>query len=383
MAYPDRMPITTIPGLVSPWVGVDVVIGELAAAATITRVFLRRSDHAAGDVVVASVRNASGGGGSGISVTLSDGVAYGTGTGSLAIAAGGLVYLRVSSAGASSMNLSGWVEVEAAAGVVDGGGAPLGPYQNPAYGILHAGALAGASAITTKYATAANFGKERLIDARTTLLMKFSASQADHHVETNRGTGTLEAVDRCWIPAGHNLSGATVRVYSGSSSPASTLRGSSPTVAGTGAIDFAFTSTTDRYVRVLFDGTGTWELGELWLTRRRSTVRGLDPGWETPIRVPTEITEFPTREITAVLGPARRIFGFSYHDVDDAAADSVLLTDVANLGRAAAFLFWPPHASTLPFVAKLLEDGDREQDSPMPSIKLGHEYGFRLIEQTS
>jgi hypothetical protein len=377
------MPIATIVGLVSPWVGVDVVIGQLAEAAKLTRVFLRRTDHAAGDVIQASVRNAVAGGGQGISITLSDGAAYGTGTGEVSIAPGGLIYLRITSSGASSMNLGGWVEIEAPAGVTEGTGAPLGPYQNPAYGILHAGALAGFAAMTTKYGTVTGFGVERLIDARTALLMRFSGSQTDHHVEIDRGTGTLEAVDRCWIPAGHNLSGATVRVYSGTSSPASTLRGSSPTVAGTGAIDFSFTTTTDRYVRVLFDGTGAWELGELWLTRRRTTVRGLDPGWGSPLVVPTELIEFPTREISTVLGPARRTYDITYHDVDDAGSDAVLLTDVANLGRAAAFLFWPPHAGTLPFVAKLREDLDREQDSPQPSIKLGHEYGFRLIEQTS
>lgn len=113
----DRMPIATIPGLVSPWVGLDFVLAELSAAATISRVFLRRTDHLAGDVVAASVRNAAGGGGSGISVTIADGAAYGTGVGSLAIAAGGLVYLRVGASGASSMNLAGWVEIEGAAGV--------------------------------------------------------------------------------------------------------------------------------------------------------------------------------------------------------------------------------------------------------------------------
>lgn len=255
-------------------------------------------------------------------------------------------------------------------------------YSNPAYGILHAGALAGSAAITPKYATAAGFGKERLIDSRSALLCRFSASQANHDVEIDRGAGTLEAVDRCWIPAGHNLSGATVRVYSGGTSPASTLRGSSA-VSGSGAIDFGFTSNTDRYVRVLFDGTGQWELGELWITRRRTTTRGLDPGWGAPSIVPAQITEMPTREISTLLGPARRVFGFSYHDVDDGGADATLLDDVAALGRAAAFLFWPPASSALPFVAKLLEDGDREQDSPVPVVKLGHEYGFRLIEQTS
>ena len=381
MPNPDRMPISTLPGLVSAWVDVDLVIGEFATPAIISRVFLRRTDHEAGDVVSASIRNATGGGGSGISVTLGSTVAYAVASGSVAIAAAGLVYLRVSAAGDTSQNLAGWIEVEGAVGV-EGAGAPVGPYQNPGYGILHAGALAGSAAITTKYATASGFGKERLIDSRSALLMKFAASQADHDVETNRGTGTLEAVDRCWIPAGHNLTGATVRVYSGASSPAATLRGSA-VVGGTGAIDFAFTSTTDRYLRVLFDGTGTWELAELWLTRRRSTTRGLDPGWDAPIVVPSEVTELPTREISTLLGPARRVYGLTYHDVDETGADAVLLQNVANLGRASAFLFWPPNADALPFVAKLLEDLDREQDSPMPALKLGHEYIFRLIEQTS
>lgn len=111
------MPISTLPGLVSPWVDVDLVLAELSSAATITRVFLRRTDNAAGDVLTASVRDAAGGGGSGISVTLGDGIAYATVTGSLSIAAGGLVYLRVSASGASSMNLAGWVEIEGAPGV--------------------------------------------------------------------------------------------------------------------------------------------------------------------------------------------------------------------------------------------------------------------------
>jgi hypothetical protein len=111
------MPIATIPGLIAPWVGVDFVLGDFPAAATILRVFLRRTDHIAGDVVTASIRNAPGAGGAGIDVTIADGAAYGTGSGLLSIAAGGLLYLRVSAAGASSMNLSGWLEVEGAAGV--------------------------------------------------------------------------------------------------------------------------------------------------------------------------------------------------------------------------------------------------------------------------
>lgn len=114
----DHVPIGTLVGTLSPgYVGVDVVVAQLAAASTISRVFLRRTDHTAGDVVTASLRNAAGGGGHGIDVTLGDGVAYAAATGALEIAAGGLVYLRVTASGASSMNLSGDFELEKAVGV--------------------------------------------------------------------------------------------------------------------------------------------------------------------------------------------------------------------------------------------------------------------------
>ena len=114
----DHVPIGTLVGTVSPgYVGLDVVVAQLSVASTISRAFLRRTDHLAGDVVVASLRNAAGGGGAGIDVTLGDGLAYASAAGSLPIAAGGLVYLRVSSSGASSMNLSGDFELEKAVGV--------------------------------------------------------------------------------------------------------------------------------------------------------------------------------------------------------------------------------------------------------------------------
>jgi len=115
----DHVPIGTLVGTVSPgYIGLDVVVGQLAVAGTITRVFLRRTDHVAGDVVVASLRNAAGGGGAGIAITLADGVAYASAAGSLPIVADGLVYLRVTSSGASSMNLSGDFEIEKAVGVI-------------------------------------------------------------------------------------------------------------------------------------------------------------------------------------------------------------------------------------------------------------------------
>jgi len=113
----DRVPICTIPGLVSPLVDVDVMIAPANVAMLITRVFLQRTDNGAGDVVTASVRNATAGGGEGISVTLASTEDEQTATGSITVEATEPVYLRVSAADANSQNLRGWFEVDGAAGV--------------------------------------------------------------------------------------------------------------------------------------------------------------------------------------------------------------------------------------------------------------------------
>lgn len=112
----DRVPIATIPGLVSPWLNTDLMLIPAYVSYTVTRVFLRRSDVVSG-TVTASVRNATAGGGSGIAVSMTGTTTTGTATGSLSVTAAQALYLRVSAADAASMNLSGWVEIEGAAGV--------------------------------------------------------------------------------------------------------------------------------------------------------------------------------------------------------------------------------------------------------------------------
>ena len=114
----DRIPIGTIPGLVSQLVGVDILIGALARAVTVSRVFLRQTDYddsgATDTSVTASVRNATGGGGEGISVEIADQTESGENTGALSVESDGSMYLRVSAASGGSMNLTGWVEVNEA-----------------------------------------------------------------------------------------------------------------------------------------------------------------------------------------------------------------------------------------------------------------------------
>jgi uncharacterized phiE125 gp8 family phage protein len=108
------VPIGTHPGLVLGLVDADLHAASVAATGRATRLFLRRTDNGAGDVVVASLRNATGGGGSGIAITLGDGVDAVAVTGDIT---GTEFYLRVSSADGNSQNLTGWFDLEAAAGV--------------------------------------------------------------------------------------------------------------------------------------------------------------------------------------------------------------------------------------------------------------------------
>jgi len=113
----DRVPIGTIPGAVLPWVGVDLALASFGRAATISRLFLVRRGQAGGDVVSGSLRDATGGGGSGIAWSFAPGAATAVATGALAISAAESVYLRITAADANSQDLRGWFEVTGAAGV--------------------------------------------------------------------------------------------------------------------------------------------------------------------------------------------------------------------------------------------------------------------------
>lgn len=107
----DRVPIGIIPGQTSTRVSEDFPVATLGVAATVTRVFLTVTDPPLGGTVTASLRNATGGGGSGIDVTISDGARYGVATGSLSIGSSDTIYLRVTGADGDALNLQGWFEV--------------------------------------------------------------------------------------------------------------------------------------------------------------------------------------------------------------------------------------------------------------------------------
>lgn len=105
-------PVRTLTGLAYPWVDTDFDLGTVSQAETIVKVDLTVTDAPSGASIIADIRSATGGGGSGITVTIADGQKHGSATGSVSIASGGRIYLRVTSApAASGINLAARCEL--------------------------------------------------------------------------------------------------------------------------------------------------------------------------------------------------------------------------------------------------------------------------------
>lgn len=119
MAF-DRVPVATVGGLLSPWIGDagDLVAAVSVGSATLKRLFLHVPEAPSSAAIVASIRTASSGGGSGIQATIPIGAKSGVGTGSVVLSGSETLYLRVESAGAEAADLSGWFELETADGTV-------------------------------------------------------------------------------------------------------------------------------------------------------------------------------------------------------------------------------------------------------------------------
>lgn len=115
---PDKVPIGTHPGKATNLVDEDLILAPPEAVVyTIERLFLRRTDSTT-DALVATIRNATGGGGDGLSCTIADSKESGVSSAAaITVDIGESVYLRVSSANALSLNVSGWFETEGTTGV--------------------------------------------------------------------------------------------------------------------------------------------------------------------------------------------------------------------------------------------------------------------------
>jgi hypothetical protein len=241
-------------------------------------------------------------------------------------------------------------------------------WQSFQYAFLHAARDAGAAAITdNSHGWLTANPKDFLIDDRAGSLATFDSSESDHWIEVDRGTGTLEAIDRLIIPSGHNLAGATLTVTSGASSPPGTTRLTAAAVAA-GMIDEAVTSNNDRYVRIAFTVTsGAWAIPQLIYTRTRTTTRGPEPGWVDMLRHNTlDFTKESGSVASLALGADRRYFELTYRLVV-LAADLLVFSDLlSTCGTSKPFYIDEPFTGSDPIWVKLVEDSQQQLDRASP-----------------
>ena len=102
----DRVPLPTIPGLFSGFVGVDLFAGFFTTAQTLTEFQPAVTDAPSGGSISVDLRTATGGGGSGLSAVIPDGqkIPAAPVTGSISIAAGTTMWLRFTAESGQAMN---------------------------------------------------------------------------------------------------------------------------------------------------------------------------------------------------------------------------------------------------------------------------------------
>lgn len=241
-------------------------------------------------------------------------------------------------------------------------------WQNPQYAFLHAARDAGASAITdNSHGWLTANPKDFLIDDRAGSLATFDSSESDHWIQVDRGTGTLEAIDRLIIPSGHNLAGVTITVKTGAADPPTTTRLTAAGVVA-GLIDEAVTSNDDRYVRIEFSVTsGAWAIPQLIYTRTRTTDRGPEPGWGDMLLHNTLDFEKESGSIASLsLGADRRFFEFVYRYVK-LAADLLVFSDLlSTCGTSKPFYLDPAFTGETAVWVKLTQNSRQQLDRAAP-----------------
>lgn len=199
-------------------------------------------------------------------------------------------------------------------------------YQAPSFAWLNALADAGSSGVTVVESVTAATPKTRLFDNRSNRRMVRSASGSTT-IRVDRGANPREPVDRLVI-AGHNLTGHKAKIIEDQNQdglwsatdeidPYTRLRGSSENTSsktihpGVNVIDFP--STGSRYVGVLIDArvTNVAEVGEVWLTRKRTPTQGLEPDYSDPFTPNLAVTRLMNgTELVRELGDRRRSWRF-------------------------------------------------------------------------
>ena len=243
-------------------------------------------------------------------------------------------------------------------------------YQGFRYCILHAARDAGAAAITGNNAFHADYPKDFLIDDRAGSLCKFNTSESDHYYQFDRGASGLEALIRLIIPSGHNLDGNTITLQADDDvafgSPTALLTTSA---VAAGLIDKTFASNTERYLRLLVNGTGAWEVGQIHLTRTRSMVAcGPERGWPDFKRHNTQ--DFPLESgVVASLsrGADRQVYELLYLDVEDSDDLAIFADLIATCGTSKPFYLDPMFDTESVIWMKLSADSEQQQNPLVPA----------------
>lgn len=213
----------------------------------------------------------------------------------------------------------------------------------------------------------ASFPAYYAYDGRAQSLFKFGSSSSSATFTIDRGAGTLEAVDRLVIPSGHNLGSQSVTITSDDNAGFATPTTLASFTSAAGLINQALTSSTERYLRVAFGGTGTWELPEVWIGRVRTPAVGPRPEWTRARQPNYQRVQFDSG-VTAgsQIGPMRWAYAFAWTAL--AGTDLAIFSDLEAAVSSAGERLWmmTPDSDVGLLLMELSEPMQWRQDHPVP-----------------
>lgn len=225
-------------------------------------------------------------------------------------------------------------------------------FRNFQVNFVHALRHHGIGAVSSVFAVDADFPLDYLIDDSATRTMRFDASLTGHKIDLDRGAdfATAPTFSRMIVPAGNNLtSNAKFRDDSVPTfdSPPAELGQIAMTQDLGDQVDITFTQPTQRYVRVIFQGTGLWHIPELIYTEARTFTRGadLDDMGDTFIHKTIRIEHQSGAVSVVVRGPRHRLMAAKWHNLSSTDLD--ILSDLIDeVGTSRPFYIDPPSFSS-------------------------------------